>query len=98
MRSLGQNPTQAELEDMINEVRSGRIVPWFAVLMRASVSSYPGIASFPLRLDCTLELVHWIMSMSLDPPGVRTVRSLASRSCLYRSTPTETTRSTSPSS
>lgn len=102
MRSLGQNPTQAELEDMINEVRRypsfGQVVSWFAVLMRASVSSYPGTASFLLRLDCTLELAHWIMPMSLNLPGVHTVRSLASCSCLHRLTPTATTRSTSPSS
>lgn len=100
MRSLGQNPTQAELEDMINEVRSspssGGVVSWSPVLMRASVSCYPGIASFPLRLDHTL--VHWIMSMSLDSPGVHTVRFLTFRSCLFRLMPTETTPSTSPSS
>lgn len=36
MRSLGQNPTEAELQDMINEVRASQIV-LLAILVRSRV-------------------------------------------------------------
>lgn len=102
MRSLGQNPTQAELEDMINEVRSSEL--WAD---RPMVLSADARVCVPITLVsprslygwCSpLEPDQWIMPMSLDLPCACTVRYIASCVCSYRSTPTETTRSTSPSS
>ena len=48
MRSLGQNPTQAELEDMINEVR-------ILLLICRSLAFVGALVAGPA---CRLQLVH----------------------------------------